>query len=122
MSKTIGARIDDEIYKKIQADPRSNTEILRSALEKYYSEHEQKNNDKTLLTPVNNMITSRAIEYLQQIVKTVVLDYCIICNNIIIKSYMHDEAGNHYCSWDCWEKRYNHEKTDNRGKVKRVKL
>ena len=56
MTKVIGFRVPDELYQKIMEDGRSTTEILRQALNEYYSKPSQKNNTNATLTGVNKEI------------------------------------------------------------------
>ncbi len=56
MSKTIGLRFDEKLYQKIISDGRPTTEILRDALNKYYSIQPQKTDVNTPLTGVNKDI------------------------------------------------------------------
>ena len=47
MSKVIGVRIGDELFEKIKADSRTNSEILETALIEHYNQ-----DIKTMLTPL----------------------------------------------------------------------
>jgi len=57
MSKTIGVRIDEKLKQKIISDGRPATEILRDALNKYFSIQPQKTDVNTTLTGVNKDIS-----------------------------------------------------------------
>jgi len=47
MSVVVGVRIGDKLYEKIKADPRSNSEILETALLEHYNQV-----IKPMLTPL----------------------------------------------------------------------
>jgi len=68
MSKTIGVRVDDKLYQKIIEDGRPTTEILRQALNKYYSEPLLKNKAIVTLTGVNKEIFEDRYQQLTKLI------------------------------------------------------
>jgi hypothetical protein len=54
MGKIVGARISDSLYKRMVEDKKTNTEIIREALNQYYSNYEKKIDVNKPLAGVNN--------------------------------------------------------------------
>ena len=68
MTKVIGVRVDDKLYQKIIEDGRPATEILRQALNEYYSEPSQKNSTIATLTGVNKEIFEDRYQQLTKLI------------------------------------------------------
>ena len=68
MSKIIAARIDNEIYQKIKEDGRPATEILRQALNEYYTKPSPENNDNAMFTGVNREIFEDRYQMLTRLI------------------------------------------------------
>jgi hypothetical protein len=68
MSKVISTRIDDNLYERIIRDGRPITEILRQALDKYYSEPSPENNDNVMFTGVNREIFEDRYQQLTRLI------------------------------------------------------
>jgi hypothetical protein len=54
MNMIVGARIDKKLYDKIKKDTRSQSEIVRAALDLYFSNCTKKTNVNTSLTEVKH--------------------------------------------------------------------
>jgi len=68
MTKVVGVRVDDKLYQKIMEDGRPATEILRQALNEYYSEPSPKNNTIATLTGVNKEIFENKYQALTRLI------------------------------------------------------
>ena len=68
MTKVIGVRVDDKLYQKIIEDGRPATEILRHALNQYYSEPSQENKSNVTLTGVNKEIFENKYQQLTRLI------------------------------------------------------
>jgi len=68
MTKVIGVRVDKELYQKIIEDGRPATEILRQALNEYYSEPLPKSMDNATLTGVNKEIFEDRYQQLTKLI------------------------------------------------------
>lgn len=68
MSKVIGVRVDDKLYQKIIEDGRPATEILRQALNEYYSKPSPKNNANATFTGVNREVFADRYQMLTRLI------------------------------------------------------
>jgi len=68
MTKVIGVRIDERLYQKIIEDSRSTTEILRQALNEYYTKPSPENNDNAMFTGVNKEIFEDRYQMLTRLI------------------------------------------------------
>jgi hypothetical protein len=54
MGNIVGARISDSLYNKMAEDKKTNTEIIREALNQYFFNNEKKNDVNRHVLGVNN--------------------------------------------------------------------